>query len=138
MFVYMSTGFLPGLPWVVALWTGLNIGIICIKTPELEPPFANRPPDDHSDGPASRAEMLLVGACFLLVLLIELPCFWLSVAMGVTLSNVPFGAERVELWTIRAAVYVRLIVPALLISAIAESKVVLGAGGWPVPPSNSE
>jgi uncharacterized membrane protein SpoIIM required for sporulation len=57
-----------------------------------------------------------------MVLILELPAFWYSVAMGISMGHaVRSGTAYVEAFQDRIVPYLAVIVPALLISAIAES-----------------
>jgi len=67
----------------------------------------------------------LVALCFLIVMALELPCFWFSVAMGAKMDLVPFRdftAERLRAALVpRIVAYLRVILPLLAVSAAAEA-----------------
>ena len=127
MFLCMASGFHPSLPAVLCIWTGINVGLMAFRAAtEGEPALEAlaRP-----GAAAWRPPGWLAAAGGVLVLLIELPCFWYAVAMGVTLGwdvSQP-ATDYVEALAPRASVYLSVIVPALLLSAIAESLAIRGA-----------
>ncbi|MDP6438330.1 MAG: stage II sporulation protein M [Candidatus Brocadiia bacterium] len=120
IFIYMASGFQPLLPKVFALWTGMNIGLVLAASRRegedvlwgLERPRDGWVPPTW-----------VAAACGMLVVLLELPCFWYAIAMGVTLGRDVQAGEGYYLAAlgVRGWAYARLIVPALLVSAAAES-----------------
>ena len=61
-------------------------------------------------------------ACGVLVLLLELPCFWYCIAMGISMGwAVQGGTPYQTALASRAPAYASVIVPLLLVSALAES-----------------
>ena len=126
MFLYMATGFHPILPHAFAAWSGLNIGLIMARAGDDQGHLFDRlaSPADGRWRP-SRA---LAGLCGALVLLVELPCFWYAVGMGVSLGReVQAGGRYLAGLGVRTAAYGCLIVPALLASAAAESVAIRAA-----------
>ena len=132
VFAYMAGGFHPVLPWAFAFWTGLNVGLLATGAQGgagarwrlRRPPGAWVPP---------RA---LAAACGVAVLLLELPCFWYAIALGVGMGvEVQAGADYPEALSRAGAAYAQLIVPVLLVSAAAESVVVRGGASAAVRPS---
>ena len=125
MFLYMAAGFHPLLPMVLGICTGMNIGIIMgLGKRERETVAAMRP------GPGQwipRPELAAV--CAPAVLLIELPCFWLSIAMGISMGHaVQSGASTyLAALAVRSEAYVSVVLPLLLVSAVAETVAVRGA-----------
>jgi len=123
MFLYMAAGFRPWLPEAVAVLTGFNIAAVMLWTAGggeiLEEPAAG---DGWVPGKA------LAGLCGLTVLLLELPCFWYAVGMGIRLGrevasgSVPYGQGL----CIRAQAYAVVILPALLVSALCEAVAIRG------------
>ena len=137
---YMLTGALaPALPAAISFLTGMNIGIVAGVLPSsvtrasgpapVNPPAAPdapEPPSRHAAAPRLRAGEggLLEAISLLLVAGLELPAFWLSMAMGTTI--VPFWwqgtapalsgplAPRME-------AYLILCVPTLAVSALIEA-----------------
>jgi len=125
MFVYMSAGIIRGLPWIVAFWTGLNIGVVMARASDLDAFAYPGHPADHKVE-QSAAGMAIAVLCFLLTLSLELPCFWFSIAMGISLSTDTSVGSLTDIWLVRAKVYATFIVPALFISAVAESRAISG------------
>jgi len=132
IFLYMASGALVVAPAFVAFLTGLNIGVIVLKAGEVELPTGERPlaatmrpSDDVEVAP-------WVSLCSLAVLVLELPSFWLSVGMGIGMGR---ELTRVGQFTLanmgallgeRATAYVSIILPLLLLSAIAETAAIRG------------
>ncbi|MHC4592436.1 MAG: stage II sporulation protein M [Planctomycetota bacterium] len=125
MFVYMASGFHPLLPKVFGIWTGLNIGIIMgIAREERELLEAGLPSAGQW-----RPSGSLAALCGLLVLVLELPCFWFSIGMGIKMGHdVQSGAlPYPEALARRALAYAVVIVPLLLLSAMAEAIAIRGS-----------
>jgi len=138
MFVYMCTGVWVVLPALVCFLTGMNLAIIFVRGPaaaEGSPliPVPAASTLDAEEGPALGVGPML---CGLLVVLLELPAFWYSIGMGISLGHFvqehfssiadilllrlgspAFNAAFEE----RAAAYVQVIVPVLFVSALAEA-----------------
>jgi len=125
MFLYMASGFHRLLPMVLGICTGMNIGIIMGLGGHEEGAVAAMRPGPGQWTP--RPELAAV--CAPAVLLIELPCFWLSIAMGISMGHaVQSGASTyLAALAIRAQAYVTIVVPLLLVSAVAETVAVRGA-----------
>lgn len=128
MLIYMASGFHPMLPKVFALWTGLNIGVV----------MARMSADDDSVfgglGQVAPGQWLppkgLALGCGVLVLMLELPCFWYALGMGMSMGwQVQAGGGYLASLGPRATAYLCLIVPTLLVSAIAESIAIRAAAG---------
>lgn len=124
IFVYMASGFHPLLPKVFAIWTGMNIGIV-IGLGHEEGLAEPSPPPAGQWRPSLR----LAAGCGLLVLLLELPAFWLSIAMGLTMGHAVQigGATYAGALAERTAAYATVILPMLLASAVAEAVAIRGA-----------
>ena len=135
IFLYMASGVLIVLPAAIAFLTGVNIGVILLKAGDVELPSGERP---LVDGMAADLEVdagPLVGLCSLAVIVIELPCFWISVGMGIGLAHeltragqytfVGMGSALAP----RVAAYVCIIIPALFLSALAETAAIRGHVG---------
>ena len=142
IFLYMASGVLVVVPALVAFLTGVNIGVIMLKAGEVELPSGERPlaltmqPDDDVDVAP------WVSLCSLAVLVLELPSFWLSVGMGIGMGRALTQAGHYTLANMdsllaeRATAYVCIIIPALFLSAIAETAAIRGhgaAGPAPAP-----
>lgn len=125
IFVYMASGFHPLLPKVFGIWTGLNIGIILGMARHEEEMLeaGRRSPTQWAPRPG------LTAASGLLVLLVELPCFWFAIAMGIGMGHgVQSGAEvYLDALMLRARAYITVIVPLLLLSAVAEAIAIRGS-----------
>ncbi len=124
MFVYMASGVHPILPKILGIWTGLNIAIILTTGRHGKQPVYLEEPAPGSWVPWPG----LAVACAPLVPLIELPCFWLTIAMGISMGHaVQAGAPYGEALAVRAVAYLAVIAPLLLISALAESVAIRGS-----------
>jgi len=114
--LYMLTGAAHYLaPVFIAFMTGTHIGIISI----LAMGASAAPPAAQEQGMARRRFALL---CGLLTGLLELPCFWLAIGMGMTLGG--FGApvdDLAAMALVRLSVYARMIAPVLFLSAAIET-----------------
>ena len=124
IFLYMASGFHPVLPKVFGIWTGMNIGIVMGMARQEE--LAGR--SGWAKPGQWRPSRSLTGLCGLLVLLLELPCFWFAVAMGISLSHaVQAGMQSyTEALAPRASAYLAVIAPLLLCSAVAEAVAIRG------------
>ena len=137
MFVYLCTGVWVVMPALVCFLTGMNLAIIFVRGPAaaegvplMAGPAAGTPGVEEGSG-------LSVGPllCGLLVVLLELPAFWYSIGMGISLGH--FVQEHfsvaeivllrlrspgfIEALTQRATAYLHVIVPLLAVSALAEA-----------------
>jgi hypothetical protein len=136
MFLYMLSGLVEMAPAVIDFLTGMNIGIVFLakhktvgETEKAEPSPAlseESPPDDGespSPGspPSARQAVIFVG--FIVVTALELPCLWISIAMGIGLCHFaqPDGATCMYDIAERAQAYLLVVVPLLAISAMAET-----------------
>jgi len=124
IFIYMASGFHPLLPEVFSIWTGLNIAVLMgmvQRDGEIMGAFR------HTSGqwtPPPR----VTGVCGLLVLLLELPCFWYSIALGISLGHAVEGGQGyVTALAVRAQAYVGVVAPVLLASAISEAVAIRGS-----------
>jgi hypothetical protein len=131
IFSDMALGVHPVVPRLLCMWTGMNVGIIVglgdeagLTFPRAAAPGRWRP---------SRA---LASLCALVVVLLELPCFWLSIAMGMSLGYaVQSGAsDYAGALALRAQAYATVIAPLLACSALAEAVAIRG----PAPPPPEE
>jgi len=124
IFIYMASGVLIVLPAAVAFLTGLNIGIIVLRSREMGLPAAQPSDGEPHEVPA------WVGPCGLAVVALELPCFWLAMAMGIRMGQQlsrDYSLARLgELFLPRATAYLCVIVPTLLLSALAETAAIRG------------
>lgn len=124
IFIQMASGFHPFLPKLLGLWTGMNVAIMAsMADPEDMPALSSVPPDGWV--PPSALTII----CGLTVLVLELPCYWFALAMGMRMGHeVQEGAIYSSVLAERARVYALLIVPALLASAAAEAVSIRGSG----------
>ncbi|NOZ21089.1 MAG: stage II sporulation protein M [Planctomycetes bacterium] len=115
--VYMLSGVIHYLvPVAIAFLTGKNIGVITFLA-------ARTPPDEALESQPHRRLQILATACGILTALLEMPCFWIGIAMGMTLGGFgggPGGDTSVAV-VARLGAYLYVIVPVLLVSAIAET-----------------
>ncbi len=124
MLLYMASGFRPAIPAAVSVLTGYNIAVILFLAGE------RRDLGDLAISPAARwtPPRWLAGLCGLAVLVVELPCFWYSVALGIGLGLEITSGRMDYLQGIspRLHAYLRVLLPALLISAVCESIAIRG------------
>jgi len=133
IFIYMLTGAIHfGFTAAVDFLTGVNVAAITMiwKPPEEpagRPPGEaepERPPGDAPPATArgARIRYIISSVCGIMVLMLEMPAFWVSIAMGLSFGIIgPKEQTLTQQILIRAAVYVRFIVPMLLLSAAAEA-----------------
>ncbi len=128
MFLYMAAGFHPLLPKVFGIWTGLNIGVVVAHSHRetRDGGQSLRLPGAGAD--AWRPSRPLVAVCGAAVLVLELPCFFYAIALGMRMgAEVAWGGVAyTDAFPRRALAYGAIIVPVLLISAIAESVAIRG------------
>jgi len=127
MFFYMASGFHPLMPKLFGILTGLNIGIVLGRNSRKSPGdmnvFASPLPKGYWQPPRKISAL-----CGLLVLAIELPCLFYSLALGMRLGaevawgDVTYTAALPE----RALAFGAIILPALLLSAVAEAVAIRG------------
>jgi hypothetical protein len=149
MLLYMASGVHPGIPAAISILTGYNIAVILLLAGELEDldALAVSPASGWTPGkwvagicglavsPVSgwKPGKWVAGICGLAVLLLELPCFWYSIAMGIRLGQAIVAGQTsyVEGITVRLHAYVLLILPTLLVSAVCEAIAIRGMSGGP-------
>jgi len=124
MFLYMATGFRPWMPEAVAVLTGFNISVVLLAADgEIE--FFGKGTETRAGWvPGKR----LTGLCGMMVLLLELPCFWYTVGMGVSLGReiLSGGITYTQGLLPRAQAYALVILPLLLVSAVCEAVAIRG------------
>jgi len=127
MFVYMASGVRPMLPFVIAVLTGFNIAAILLLADQTVTARSGQEPAPIRWVPGN----MLTGLCGAAVLLLELPCFWYAIAMGVGMGRaVAEGqASYTQALAIRAEAYTHLILPLLFFSAICEVIAIRGMEG---------
>ena len=131
MLLYMASGIHPAIPAFVSMVTGYNIAAILLLTGQGQSrefgELAVSP--GHGWVPARWA----AGLCGLAVLILELPCFWYSIAMGMRLGQEIAAAETTYVQGIapRIHAYVAVILPALLVSAVCEAIAIRGMSVLP-------
>ncbi|MFP4058344.1 MAG: hypothetical protein ACLF0G_15865 [Candidatus Brocadiia bacterium] len=132
IFLYMLSGVLIVLPAAIAFLTGVNIGVIVLKAGEVELPSGERPLAAALAHPEHLEVAPWVSLCSLAVLVLELPSFWISVGMGIGMGRAlsspgMYTWEQIRLLVIpRATAYWTIIVPALFVSALAETAAIRG------------
>ena len=122
IFIYMISGGLVLLPIVFDIFTGLNVGVIMLKDAQQA----------MAEAPSSPADMrparAWVGFCCLFTVVVELSAFWLAIGMGMKLGRqmrAEFAwATFAECAQPRVLAYVLVLVPALALSAAAETAAV--------------
>ena len=131
IFLYMASGVLVIVPATIAFLTGINIGVIVQRADRVQLATGERPLAAAGDEEGADVGPL-ASLCGLAVLVIELPCFWMSVGMGIRLGRrlaLDFSytlANMGKLLGPRAAAYVSIVVPALFLSALAETVAIRG------------
>lgn len=124
MFLYMASGIRPWLPQAVAVLTGFHLSVALFLG------------EEEMWGPAGGSDPVgawvpgrgLTALCGLLVLGIELPCFFYATGMGMSLGRdvlsalVSYGEGLVP----RAKAYASVILPLLLASAFCEAVAIRG------------
>ena len=118
MFVYMASGVRPLLPFVIAALTGFNIAVILLLADQAVTAKSKQGPTAIRWVPGN----ILTGLCGAAVLLLELPCFWYAIALGVDMGRVVTEGQAgyTQALAVRAEAYIHLILPVLLLSAICE------------------
>ena len=126
IFLYMASGVHPLLPKAFGVWTGLNVGVVMGMGRGVE--LMGRGAARQGQWVPSRP---LTAACGLLVMALELPSFWFSIAMGISMGQAVAGGGQPYWQAVaeRAAVYAAVIVPTLLVSAAAEAVAIRGLSG---------
>jgi len=130
--LYMLSGVLLVLPGAIAFLTGVSIGVIMLKAGEIEPGGGQRllaPAGVRDDGSPAP---WWTHYCGLVVLALELPSFWIAVGMGIGMARRLSAPGAYTLANMKALVAERLhaywmiVIPALFISALAETAAVRG------------
>ena len=125
MFLYMASGVHPLLPKLFGIWTGLNVLVVASQAGRAGEPgfaeFSGAAPGQWRTPPG------LAMGCGLLVLLIELPCLWYALGMGLSMgAEVAAGAGYLACLGPRAEAFLGVLVPMLFVSAAAEAVAVRG------------
>lgn len=132
IFFYMVSGVLIVVPAAMAFMTGLNIGVVMLRAGELELPGGERPLAAVLRPGEGVAIPAWVNFCGLLVLLFELPSLWISVGMGIGMARKLAAPGQFTLEVMRALVtervhaYWMIVLPALFVSAVAETAAIRG------------
>jgi hypothetical protein len=135
IFLYMSAGIRPWIPKLIALATGFTIALAVLGAAELEELFAERRLATTSSEPGP----VLALGCSIATIVLELPCFWYAVGMGITLGDGLAGnaGGYPDLFAERAVAYATVLLPVLAISAFCESIAIAGAKKPEYPPDTS-
>jgi hypothetical protein len=129
--LYMSSGIFVVLPYIIAFFTGMNIGISVFIPPQLNIEGYEVHPA-HGIGKALR--MILFSS---LVFICEIIVFSLALGMGMSLGAAVLSVETLglsaamfvgELLLIRVKAYLFICVPILALSACMEASVIKGSG----------
>ena len=133
IYLYMVSGVLIILPAAFAFLTGLNIGVVVLKGRESALAAAvEAPPDPSVAPPAPVGIPRWVDYCGMVVLALELPSFWISVGLGIGMARKLSVAGQYTLGnmgallTERTHAYWMIILPALFLSAVAETAAIRG------------
>jgi hypothetical protein len=127
IFVYMSLGINPVVPKVIAVLTGFTIAL-CFAAPQhVEGVFEF--PVRRADDWVPSTSLTIV--CGIATALLELPCFFFSIGMGITLGKEVITHQTAYLSALetRAMVYATVVLPLLFLSAICETIAIRGAAG---------
>jgi hypothetical protein len=129
MLLYMASGVHPGIPAAISILTGYNIAVILLIAGESENLEGLAP----SPAFGWRPGKWVAGICGLAVLLLELPCFWYSIAMGIRLGQeiVNGHTSYMQGIPIRVHAYLVLVLPVLFVSAVCEAIAIKGMRGGP-------
>jgi len=118
IFLYMISGGLVIPPILFALFTGLHVGVVLVK---------------EASGPAEGSEpppRAWIGFLALFVVVVELSAFWLAIGMGMRIGHVLRAGLTWETFAAaaepRVVAYVLILVPALAVSAAAETAAIKG------------
>jgi hypothetical protein len=124
MFLYMATGVHALIPELIAACTGFNIAVILFKTRERNE-FSELGVPGSAHWHPGRS---LTRLCGLMVIVLELPCFWYSIAMGMSLGSEIHAHQitYVQGMAVRGQAYGTFFVPMLFLSALCESLAVRG------------
>jgi len=124
LFAYMATGFHPLLPKLLAIWTGMNIGIIIGMGADEADLISVSPPTPSQWVPSPG----LAVACAPIVLLLEMPCVLFTIAMGISMGHaVQSGVAYSQAFAVRAGAYLSVVLPLLVLSALAEAVAIRGS-----------
>ena len=122
--LYMSSGFHPFVPALIALITGCNIMVILLMMGKaMEKDVMDMSPKAlWAPGP------VVTNFCGLAVLFLELPSFWYAIAMGISLGQEVLAGDvgYTQGLTVRLQAYAMVIVPALFVSALCETIAIQG------------
>jgi hypothetical protein len=126
MFLYMASGVHPAFPAAISVWTGYNLAVILFVAGETNDPALS------ADDPRKPAKWI-AGLCGAAVVILELPCFWYSIAMGIGLGQ-EVTADRTDYLqgiAVRIHAYACIILPLLLLSASCEAVAIRGLSAPP-------
>ncbi len=133
IYLYMASGVLIVLPAAMAFLTGLNIGVVVLKGRESALAAVVEAPRDPSVPPPAPAGIpRWVDFCGMAVLALELPSFWISVGLGIGMARKLSAAGQYTLGNVnsllaeRTHAYWMIILPALFLSALAETAAIRG------------
>ncbi len=129
VFVYMASGWHSLFPKVFAFWTGLNIGVLMGTMHRQPGSVQTLDPSGAQWRPTRRLTLV----CGLLVLLLELPCFWFAVGMGIEMGHLVQAGQvaYTAALSARAEAYAAVILPLLLVSAASEAVAIRGSSQSP-------
>lgn len=125
MFIYLSSGLRQVIPCFIAFVSG-SILTLCSLAASREPHLFQAPVVSAGGWRPSSA---IIAVCAIATVLLELPCFWYSIGMGISLGEQTARAFQIygAAWRERALAYAQTLLPLLAISACCESVAILGA-----------
>jgi hypothetical protein len=135
MLLQMVSGFHSFVPKVLGIWTGMNVAIMTAFSGEAGE-LVRRAAGKREGWIPPR---LLTLACSLMVMALELPCYFYALAMGIRLGHLVQGGDAAyleALWP-RLIGYGVVVAPGLLLSAAAEAVSIRGAAA-DLPPTEEE
>lgn len=127
MFLYMTASVHPLIPKLIAVVTGANVAMVFLNSERVPGASELGRPGSTQWVPSGGLTLL----CSLVVVLLELPCFWYAIAMGMSLGQeVAAGTSSYgPAFEVRGRAYGAVLIPLLFLSAVCESIAVRGAGG---------
>jgi hypothetical protein len=127
MLLYMASGVHPGFPAAISMLTGYNIAVILLLSGDSEDLGGLT----VSPAPGWTPGRWVAVICGLAVLLLELPCFWYAIAMGIRLGQEIVAGQTTYSQGIASRVhaYLLCILPVLLVSAVCEAIAIRGMSG---------
>jgi hypothetical protein len=129
MLLYMASGVHPGIPAFISCLTGYNLAVILLLAGEKEELYFA----DVSSASPQKPARWVAGFCGVAVILLELPCFWYSIGMGIRLGQEVVAGQTSypQGLAVRLQAYLLIVLPLLLVSAVCEAIAIRGLSGLP-------